>query len=129
MSVQPIEMTLARIAVAVEKLADAMAVIKTNATAPVATKKAPTAAEKKKAATAEKKAETVETTDDLDMGDAEPAIDVEAAREKIRKALKDYAALEGRDAAIKIINDAGEASAVGEIDPSKFDAVNEALKG
>ncbi len=46
--------------------------------------------------------------------------------EQVRKALKDHAALEGKDAAIRILKDNGAAS-VSELEPGKFASVMEAL--
>ncbi|KFH18408.1 hypothetical protein IB60_16995 [Brucella abortus LMN1] len=47
------------------------------------------------------------------------------SREDVRAKLKEYAALEGKDAAIKILKDNGAAS-ITELEEDKFDAVMEA---
>ncbi len=43
-------------------------------------------------------------------------------RDEVRAKLKEYAALEGKEAAIKILKDHGAAS-IGELDKAQFDAV------
>lgn len=73
---------------------------------PAADKKAATAAQKKAATAAKKKAE-------------EEAAPEGPTRDDVRTALKEYAALEGKDAAIQILKDNGAAS-IGELDEDKF---------
>ncbi len=43
--------------------------------------------------------------------------------EEVRKTLKDYAAIEGKTAAIEILNETGGAASVGELDEAKYQAV------
>ena len=43
--------------------------------------------------------------------------------EEVRKALKDYAAIEGKTAAIEILNKTGGAASVGELAEDKYQAV------
>lgn len=80
--------------------------------------------EKEEAEAAAKAAEEAEADEDGDEddGDGEEASS-EHSREDVRQALKDFAALEGRDEAIKVLNDVGEASSVSELDEAKFDDV------
>ncbi len=78
----------------------------------VASDKKETAAEKKKRLVAEKKAAEAEAEDE---GSG-------VTRDDVRAKLKEYAALEGKDAAIGILKDNGAAS-IGELDEASFDAV------
>lgn len=75
-------------------------------------------AEEKRAAKAAKEEETATAVDDEPD---EPGI----TRDEVRGKLKEYAALEGKEAAIAILKDHGAAS-IGELDESKFAAVIEA---
>ncbi len=43
--------------------------------------------------------------------------------EEVRKTLKEYAAIEGKAAAIEILNETGGAASVGELDAEKYQAV------
>lgn len=89
------------------------------------------AAEKRKKAAAAKKAkeeaeakaaEEEEVDDGLGLDDDEaPA----PTREEVRDALKEYAGIEGKAAAIKILNDNG-AKSMGELDEGNFQAVIDA---
>ncbi len=89
-----------------------------------ADKKAKAKAKRVAKAAAEKAAEAVtaeaETSGDDDTGDS---ID----RETVRAALKAYAALEGKDAAIVILKDHGSPS-IGELDEEQFAAVLKACE-
>ena len=86
-----------------------------------------TAAAKKRRLAAERKAseaeaETSDTDTDPDEGASEDVLDLET----VRKALKDYAGLEGREAAIAILND-HNASSMSELDESEFASVIKAI--
>ena len=92
-----------------------------------ATVKPETAAAKKRRLAAERKAseaeaETSDTDTDTDEGASEDVLDLET----VRKALKDYAGLEGREAAIAILND-HNASSMSELDESEFASVIKAI--
>lgn len=97
-----------------------------------------TAAQKKKREAAEKKAaeeaaaeeedasESEEEESSADGDDGDEASDG-PTRDDVRAALKDYAALEGKEAAIAILKDHG-ASSMSELKESKFQAVIDATK-
>ena len=87
-----------------------------------AEKRKKAAAAKKAKEEAEAKAAEEEEVDDglgLDDDDAAPT------REEVRDALKEYAGVEGKAAAIKILNDNG-AKSMGELDEGNFQAVIDA---
>lgn len=86
------------------------------------------AAKKRKAAAAKKKAEAEaaaaeeeEIDDGLGLDDEDDA----PTREQVRDALKEYAGVEGKAAAIAILNDNG-AKSMGELDEGNFQAVLDA---
>lgn len=96
-------------------------------------KKAADAAARKKAeeeAAARKAAEEAEAaaaTDDAGLDDEPTGDDAPTySREDVRKALKDYSALEGKDAAIKILKDHG-ASSMSELKEEDFAKVMKAV--
>ncbi len=67
-------------------------------------------------------------TDDEPKKPAKKAAAKKAAKkgptvEEVRQNLKDYAAIEGKAAAIEILNETGGAASVGELDEDKFQAV------
>lgn len=80
-----------------------------------------TAAAKKKRLAAEKAA--AEETTEAETVEEAPAS--EHSRDDVRAKLKEYAALEGKEAAIQILKDNGAAS-IGELDEAKFASVMEA---
>lgn len=99
-----------------------------------------TAAQKKKRLAAEKKAkeeaeaaaaeeeDASESEEEDSNADDDDADEVEGpTRDDVRAALKDYAALEGKEAAIAILKDHG-ASSMSELKESKFQAVIDATK-
>lgn len=71
----------------------------------------------KKAKAAAKKEKAAKKADKEDDG---------PTREEVRDALKAHASLEGKDAAITILNDVGEAASISELDEDKFQAVIDA---
>lgn len=75
-------------------------------------------AEKRKAAAAKKKAAEEKAAE-------EAAAEAGPTRVEVRTALKEYAALEGKEAAIQILKDNGAAS-IGELDEDSFGAVIDA---
>lgn len=80
-------------------------------------------APKKESAAAKKKRLAAEAADAED-GDGDEAPDG-PTRDDVRDKLKTYAAIEGKDAAIKILEDNGSAS-IGELDEASFQAVIDA---
>lgn len=106
-----------------ERIADALERIAAEGGAPAEpAKKAEKPAAAKKADKPAKKAEKKAEPDALDDGD-----DGGLTREDVRAKLKEYAALEGKDAAIKILNEVGGAATVSELDEGKFAEVVAAL--
>ncbi len=89
-----------------------------------AEKKKKAAAEKKKKAAAEKKKKAEEEAAAKKAAEEEEAAASESKydRDQVRQALKDHAALEGKDAAIQILKDNGAAS-IGELAEDKFEDV------
>ena len=96
-----------------------------------AAKKAAAAEKRKKAAAAKKKAEAeaaaAEEEEDVDdgLGLDDDDDDDAPTREQVRDALKEYAGVEGKAAAIAILNDNG-AKSMGELDEGNFQAVIDA---
>lgn len=82
---------------------------------PADDKKAKAAAKKAEKAEA-KAAKEAEAADGDDDGDG-------PTREEVRDALKAHASLEGKDAAIAILNDTGGAASISELEEDKFQAV------
>ena len=112
-----------------KKRAEAEAEAKKKAEAEAEAKKKADAEAKKKAdAEAKKKAEEEAAAeaeaDDLGLDDTSSGEieEVTYTREDVRKALKDYADLEGRDAAIKVLKDHGAAS-MGELKEEHYPSV------
>ena len=80
----------------------------------------------------DREVEETEETEEADEPEAKPAKKKAAKKkaakkgptvEEVRKTLKDYAAIEGKDAAIEILNETGGAASVGELDEDKYQAV------
>ena len=88
--------------------------------------KKPTAAEKKAEADAKKKADEEKAQKEADeKAAAEAAAAPKFTRDEVRQKLKEYAALAGKPAAIKLLKDNG-ADSIGELDEAAFEKVMEA---
>lgn len=75
-----------------------------------------------------KEPEPEQEADEVDpLGDDEPAAEEPAkpkhTREEVRQKIKEYAALESKEAAIAILKDVGGAASLTELSEDKFDAV------
>lgn len=91
-------------------------------------KKAAAAAKRKEAA-AKKKAEEEAAAAAAEEEEDDSGLDEEPSgptREEVRKALKEYSAIEGKEAAIQILKDNG-ASSMSELSEDKFEAVLKAV--
>lgn len=79
---------------------------------------------------AEATAKDMDEADETDpLGDDEPAeepSEPKHTREEVRAKIKEYAALESKEAAIKILKEVGGAASLTELSKDKFDAVFEA---
>jgi len=85
-------------------------------------------AEEEAAAKAEATDKDMKEEDEVDpLGDDEPASEgPKHTREEVRAKIKEYAALESKEAAINILKEVGGAASLTELSEDKFDAVFEA---
>lgn len=96
-----------------------------SATDPEAEKKAKAKAKRDAKKAADKEAADKEAAEEADdgLGEDEPS---GPTADDVRAALKEYAALEDKAAAIKILKDVGKAPSIGELDESNYQAVIDA---